>query len=127
MVVGDVKNLTEGVYKYNPHKHELLKILDGNKRSELAKAALEQAWVKEAAIDIVIAAVYDRTTVKYGDRGIRYVHMEAGHVAQNLCLQATALDLGIVTVGAFYDEQVKGVLGLSDKENPLYIIPVGRK
>jgi len=127
VVVGDVENLAEGVYKYNPHKHELLKVLDGNKRSELAKAALDQAWVKEAAIDIVIAAVYERTTVKYGDRGIRYVHMEAGHAAQNLCLQATALDLGIVTVGAFYDEQVKEVLSLPGKEKPLYVIPIGRK
>lgn len=127
MVVGDVKNLVEGVYKYNPHKHELLRVLDGNKRSELAEAALDQVCVKEASIDIVIAAVYERTTVKYGDRGIRYVHIEVGHVAQNLCLQASALDLGIVTVGAFYDEQVKDILNLLDKEMPLYIIPIGKK
>lgn len=78
-------------------------------------------------MDIVIAAVYERTTVKYGDRGIRYVHMEAGHAAQNLCLQATAMDLGIVTVGAFHDEQVKEVLNLLDNEEPLYVVPVGRK
>jgi SagB-type dehydrogenase family enzyme len=127
VVVGDVKNLIDGVYKYNPTQHELLRVLNGNKRSELAKAALDQTWVKEAAIDIVIAAVYERTTVKYGDRGVRYVHMEVGHAAQNLCLQASALDLGIVTVGAFYDNQVKTVLSLPDKEMPLYIIPVGRK
>jgi SagB-type dehydrogenase family enzyme len=127
VVVGDVKNLMDGVYKYNPTQHELLRVLNGNKRSELAKAALDQTWVKEAAIDIVIAAVYERTTVKYGDRGVRYVHMEVGHAAQNLCLQASALELGIVTVGAFYDDQVKTVLSLPDQEMPLYIIPVGRK
>jgi nitroreductase len=53
--------------------------------------------------------------------------MEAGHATQNLCLQATALDLGIVTVGAFYDDQVKEVLNLPEGEQPLYIIPVGKK
>ena len=127
VVVGDVESLTEGVYRYKPQEHELIKVLDGDKRVELAKAALGQAWVKEAAADIVITAVYERTTVKYGDRGIRYVHMEAGHAAQNLCLQATAMDLGTVTVGAFYDEQVKEVLSLPKDEQPLYIIPVGKK
>ncbi len=76
---------------------------------------------------MVIAAVYERTTGKYGERGVRYVHIEAGHAAQNLCLQATALDLGIVTVGAFNDDQVKEALGLPEDEQPLYIIPVGRK
>jgi SagB-type dehydrogenase family enzyme len=126
VVVGDVRNLAEGVYKYNPNKHELLKVLDGNKMPELAEAALDQACVEKAAIDIVIAAIYERTTGKYGDRGIRYVHMEAGHAAQNLCLQASAYDLGIVTVGAFYDDQVQEVLGLPDEERPLYIIPGGR-
>jgi len=127
LVVGDVENLAKGIYKYKPHEHELVKVLDGDIKAELAKAALGQAWVKEAAIDIVIAAVYERTTVKYGDRGIRYVHMEAGHAAQNLCLQATAMDLGIVTVGAFHDEQVKEVLNLPENEQPLYIVPLGRK
>jgi len=127
VVVGHIENLAKGVYKYKPNEHELVKVLDGDKREELAKAALGQAWVKETAINLVITAVYKRTTVKYGDRGIRYVHMEAGHAAQNLCLQATAMDLGTVTIGAFYDEQVKEVLNLPEDEQPLYIIPVGKK
>jgi len=127
LVVGDVQNLEEGVYRYEPLEHELVKVLDGEKRAELSRAALGQAWVKEAAIDIVFAGVYERTTVKYGERGVRYVHMEVGHAAQNLCLQATAMDLGIVTVGAFYDEQVKEVMNLPENEQPLYIVPIGRK
>jgi len=85
------------------------------------------SWVKEGAINIVLTAVYGRTTKKYGDRGIRYVHMEAGHAAQNLCLQATALELGLVTVGAFHDARVSEILGLAEDEAPLYIIPVGRE
>jgi len=79
VVVGNVENLEEGVYKYKPHEHELVKVLDGDKRAELAAAALGQTWVKEGAINIVITAVYERTTVKYGGRDIRYVHMEGGH------------------------------------------------
>ncbi len=121
-----MEGLAEGVYKYKPEGHKLAEVLDGDKREALAAAALGQTWVKKGAINIVIAAVYERTTTKYGDRGIRYVHMEAGHAAQNICLQATAMGLGTVTVGAFYDDQVKSVLALPENEQPLYILPVGR-
>ncbi len=127
MVVGDVEGLAEGVYKYNPSEHEIIKILDGDKREELYVAVLEQTWVKEAAIDMVIAAVYERTTERYGERGVKYVHMEAGHAAQNLYLQATALNLGTVTVGAFHDEQVKELLNMPENVQPLYVMPVGKK
>lgn len=126
LAVGNVENLAPGVYKYKPERHELVKVKDDDVREELAKASLGQSWVKEGAIDIVIAAVYERTTRKYGDRGVRYVHMEAGHAAQNICLQATALDLGIVTVGAFYDDRVRETMGIPENETPLYVIPVGR-
>jgi len=127
VAVGNVENLAPGVYKYRPERHELFKISNDDVRGELAKAALGQGWVKEGAIDIVIAAVYERTTRKYGDRGVKYVHMEAGHAAQNICLQAVALDLGIVTVGAFLDDQVRSTMGMPEDEVPLYVIPVGRK
>ena len=127
LVAGDVEDLTSGVYRYEPDGHQLARIIDGDKRAELADAALAQPCVKEGAISIVFAAVYERTTVKYGERGIRYVHMEAGHAGQNLCLQATAMGLGVVTVGAFHDEQVSKLLNLPQDEKPLYIIPVGRK
>ncbi|MEM3957269.1 MAG: SagB/ThcOx family dehydrogenase [Thermoproteota archaeon] len=127
LIVGEVESLAPGVYKYVPDGHEIIRVLDGDKRVSLAEAALGQAWVRNAAIDIVIASVYERTTRKYGERGIRYVHLEAGHAAQNICLQAVALNLGVVTVGAFYDDQVKTVLSLPGGEQPLYIIPVGRK
>ncbi|MDH5696652.1 MAG: SagB/ThcOx family dehydrogenase, partial [Dehalococcoidia bacterium] len=79
LVVGDVDDLTSGVYRYEPDGHQLARIIDGDKRAELADAALAQPWVKEGAISIVFTAVYERTTIKYGERGIRYVQMEAGH------------------------------------------------
>jgi SagB-type dehydrogenase family enzyme len=126
-VAGDVQDLSPGVYRYDPDEHQLLRTIDGDKRAELAEAAVWQDFVGEGAIVIVFTAVYERTTVKYGDRGIRYVHMEAGHAAQNLCLQAAAMDLGVVTIGAFYDEEVVELLNLPKDEQPLYIIPVGRK
>ncbi len=127
LVVGNVENLTPGVYQYRPDGHELVKVKDGDVRRELAEAALDQDSVRNAAIDIVIAAVYERTTVKYGERGIRYVHMEAGHAAQNIYLQATALDLGTVTIGAFYDDSVRDIVGMPGDVAPLYIMPVGKK
>jgi SagB-type dehydrogenase family enzyme len=127
IVVGDVEDLAAGVYRFQPDGHQLVKTADGDKRAELAEAALEQEWVEEGAADFVFTAIYERTTGKYGERGIRYVHMEAGHAAQNLCLQATALGLGAVTIGAFYDEEVSQLLNLPAEEKPLYVIPVGRK
>ncbi|MEM3421293.1 MAG: SagB/ThcOx family dehydrogenase [Candidatus Hadarchaeum sp.] len=126
LVAGDVENLEAGIYRYRPQSHELVKIQTGDLREVLCTAALGQAWVKEAAIDIVIVGIYERTTVKYGDRGVQYVHLEAGHAAQNVCLQATALGLGTVTVGGFYDDQVQKVLMAPENEKPLYVMPVGR-
>ena len=127
LVAGNVEGLAPGVYKYEPAEEELTHIKDGDVRAVLAAAALGQDCVKTGAIDIVIAAVYERTTGKYGSRGERYVHIEVGHAAQNICLQATALGLGLVTVGAFQDDLVKMIIGMEADETPLYIIPVGRE
>ena len=73
-----------------------------------------------------MAVVYSRVTEKYRERGIQYTHMEAGHAAQNLCLQAVSLGLGSVVMGAFNDDKVKEALGMQSNEVPLYVIPVGR-
>jgi len=127
VVVGDVGNLTEGVYRYISAGHKLVKILEGDRRSQLAGAALWASSVKKGAVSIVFTVIYERTTQQYGDRGIRYVHMEAGHAAQNVYLQAVALGLGTVVIGAFRDDQVSEILKLSKNEQPLYIMPVGRR
>lgn len=126
LVVGAVEGLEPGVYHYVPEGHELNKVRAGDLRAELAAAALGQESVKNAALDIVFAAVYARTTAKYKERGIRYVHIEVGHAAQNVCLQAVALNLGTVTIGAFDDAEVKHLMQLDEAEDPLYIMPVGR-
>lgn len=127
LVAGNVTGLEAGVYRYEPQPHELIRVLAGEKREVLSQAALNQSNIRQGAVDIVITAVYARTTQKYGERGIRYVHLEAGHAAQNMYLQAVSLDLGMVVVGAFHDDQVQEVLNLPEDAEPLYIIPVGRK
>ncbi len=127
VVAGKVTGLSAGIYSYDPHKHELSRIAKGDARAELSKAALGQSPIKNAAAVLVFSAVYERTTVKYGERGIRYVHMEAGHAAQNVFLQAVSLDLGTVVIGAFQDEQVRAFLHLPEREQPLYIMPVGKR
>ena len=106
-MAGNVSALAKGVYKYLPREHALSRAADGDQRAALASAAFGQDWVNEGAAVIVVAAAYGRTTRKYGQRGIRYVHMEAGHAAQNIHLQAVALNLGAVVVGAFDDDKVK--------------------
>jgi SagB-type dehydrogenase family enzyme len=117
----------KGVFKYEPLGHYIYMILKGDVRNELAKAALGQDWVAKAPVSIVITGVYERTAKKYGNRGERYVLMEAGHVSQNIYLQCTSLGLGTVAVGAFYDLQVQEVLKIPKDHRPLYIMPVGRK
>jgi SagB-type dehydrogenase family enzyme len=122
----NVKGLPSGIYKYDLFSHELVSLLKGDMRRELSRAALEQSSLSQAAAIFVLSAVYERISAKYGERGVRYAHMEAGHAAQNLLLQAVALDLGAVLVGAFDDAKVKRVLSLSQQEVPLYLIPVGK-
>jgi SagB-type dehydrogenase family enzyme len=124
LVVGEVEGLKPGIYYYDYSSHSLERIKDQDIRNRLSQAALGQGMIEKASIDIIIAADYGRTTSYYGQRGIRYVHMEVSHVAQNIFLQANALSLGTVMIGAFEDKQVKDVLGI--KEDPLYIIPVGK-
>jgi len=124
LMVRDVEGLEPGIYHYSSSGHTLEMTKDQDARKRLSRAALEQEMIEEAQVNIIIAADYDRTTGRYGQRGIRYVHMEVGHVGQNISLQAIALGLGTVMIGAFEDKQVKEVLGI--REDPLYIIPVGK-
>jgi len=126
VLVGKVYGIGKGIYRYNPQQNELIKVLDGQHGAALANAALNQWFIAEAPLDIVITAIYERSTARYGERGIRYVHMEAGHAAENVYLQAFALGLGTVVVGAFNDDGVSKIMALADNEVPLYIMPVGR-
>jgi len=115
----------DGLYHYLPEGHQVVHTPALGLHQRLWEAGLKQDWIREAPVVFVIAAVYERMEVKYGARAERYVHMEVGHAAENLLLQAVALDLGAVVVGAFDDEQVREALGLPEDHAPLYLIPVG--
>jgi SagB-type dehydrogenase family enzyme len=126
LVVGN-SDLEAGIYHYSPLNHSLKCIKKGDYRRALCNASLHQEAIENAAMDIVITAIYERTKRKYGGRGERYVHMEAGHVAENIYLQAESLGLGTVSIGAFYDDEVKEVLSVPKEYAPLYIMPVGHR
>ncbi len=127
LVAGNVNGLAAGIYCYIPSRHVLLRTAEGDVRARLRDASLGQQWVREAPATLAIAAVYARTASRYGGRAQRYVHIEAGHAGENIYLQAESLGLGTVAVGAFNDGEVKKVLGLKKEEEPLYLMPVGKK
>lgn len=127
LAAGDVAGLDGGVYRYQPVDHRLRQRGTTDHRSSLATATLGQDWVGRGAAVLVVSAVYGRISAKYGARGVRYAHLEAGHAAQNVLLMATSLNLGAVPVGAFDDAGVARVLKLDEREQPLYLIPVGRR
>ncbi len=125
VVAGKVDGLTPGVYRYGSKNHELNRTGEGDRRADLCSAALNQSSIGKAATVLVISAVFERTTGKYGQRGIRYVHMESGNAAQNISLQAVSLGLGTVVIGAFMDRAVKSVVGMGPEE-PLLVMPIGK-
>jgi SagB-type dehydrogenase family enzyme len=130
IIAGEAAEVSEefqaGIYHYEPNSHSLSLHTSGDLRSDLARAALDEGFIMKAPVDIVICALYDRTSCRYGKRGERYVHMEVGHVGENIHLQAVALELSTVEVGAFNDEQVMKVLATEEQIKPLYIMPVGK-
>ena len=125
LAAGKVDGLSPGLYHYDYRAHALAVLQQGDLRVELARACLGQEMVAQAPLSIVLVAHYERTTRRYGERGYRYVYMEAGYVSQNIYLQAEALQLGTVAVGAFDDAAVKEILAV--KGAPLLIMPVGAR
>ncbi len=122
----NVVELEKGIYRYDPERHLLLEGRRGDLSSEIYRIGLSQEQIITAPLIVLIFGVFSRTTFKYGKRGIRYVFNEVGHVGQNIYLQATALGLGTVAIGAFYDEELRKLVGAGREESPLYIMPVGK-
>lgn len=115
----------KGYFHYNLKKHILELLTENNICEDLGKESWNQQFIEEAYLNIIICAVYSRTTQRYGERGVRYVHIEVGHCAQNIHLEAVALELASVPIGAFQDHRVKKVMNLPKNIEPLYIIPIG--
>jgi SagB-type dehydrogenase family enzyme len=114
----------DGLFRYIPNSHGIKREIGKDIRKDIANAALGQGFIADAGMVVVITAVFERTALRYGNRAARYVHIEAGHCAQNIHLEAVALGLGSVPVGAFRDDDLSKLLKLKGEE-PLYIIPVG--
>jgi SagB-type dehydrogenase family enzyme len=127
LVAGErgVNGLAPGLYHYRPDSHTLELVRKGDLRASVARASLNQTWMAEAPVMVVFAAEYRRCTARYGDRGLRYTHMEVGHAGQNLFLQAEALGLACGIVGAFQDSTLQEILHLPQQHEPLLIMPVG--
>lgn len=115
----------DGVFRYIADGHKLLQLASGDKRPSIVRASLGQSAIREAPVSLIISANFAITQAKYGPRAFRYVCMEIGHVAENVHLQAVALGLGSVPLGAFWDDVVKSTLELPENQDPLYIIPIG--
>jgi len=120
------EELQAGIYHYEADSHSLSLHKPTDLRPDLARATLDQEFIIDAPVDIVICALYHRTSYRYGRRGERYVHIEVGHAGENIHLQAVALGLATVEVGAFHDEEVRKILGVDEQIKPLYIMPVGK-
>lgn len=130
IVVEDVDSINPGVYHYNWDQHSLERLKEGQVMDSLKATTYSRAFQSGyTPACVVITALYSRTTQKYGDRGEeRYVPMDAGGSAQNVHLQAVALDLNTFPIGAFDGQRVKEVLGIQDSnEVPMFLIPVGSK
>ena len=125
VVAGAVKGLPAGIYRYRPLGHRLERVRQGDHRREIARGALDQRWIAEAPMTILVVAVPSRTRARYGARAERYVHMEVGHAAQNLYLQAEALELGTTVVGAFREDAITATAALRPDESPMILLPVG--
>jgi len=127
VIVGKVKGIEPGVYKYISDGHKIIRVINEDVRADLARAALNQEMIEDAPASLFFTAIFERTTQRYGDRGReRYVCMEMGHVGQNVYLQVEALGLGTCAIGAFNDAKVAEVMQLPGEEEPLYIMPIGR-
>jgi SagB-type dehydrogenase family enzyme len=125
LVATRVEGLAPGVYAYRPEQHDLVLHAAGDRRARLA-TSIDQDCIRFSACVIAFAAVYERTTVKYGERGARFICMEAAHAAENVHLQVAALGLGTVTVGAFDEAEISRILELPEGEQPVYLMAVGK-
>lgn len=115
----------KGYFHYNIDRHALELIIDEDISEKLASASWNQQFISEAYLNVILCAIFARTTQRYGERGVRYVFIEVGHCAQNIHLEAVSLGLASVPIGAYEDDKVKAVLDLPKNVEPLYIIPIG--
>jgi SagB-type dehydrogenase family enzyme len=127
LAVRNASGLEAGLYHYDWPVHSLARLGDAPEDERLSRVCCYQPQASECAVIVFLAGMVQRTVKKYGDRGLRYVFLDAGHLAQNLCLAATVLDLACMTTCGFYDDQANDLFGLDGlAESMLYVGFVGR-
>ena len=125
-LINRVADMKPGVYHYQVPDHALVLLKEGNYGAELARAALGQAMIRDAAFVLVWSAIVERSKWKYDQRAYRYIYMDAGHIAQNAALAAVSLGLGSCQIGAFFDEEVNSVIEVDgEAETAIYMTTIG--
>lgn len=126
VVANNINNLEKGVYHYSIKNHQLEQLKIGDYRKESTKAAMNQTKCSYAAVVFIWTAVFNRVKYKYRQRAYRYIYLDAGHIAENLALASTVLDLGSCQIGALFDEKVNDILNVDGKkESAVYMSVVG--
>ncbi len=122
----NMTDLPSGLYHYNVRKHGLEGIVRADFRDSLYRNCMKQDFIKSASMVILMSAVFERSTIKYGQRGYRFALLDAGHAAQNMYLVATALNLGVVAIGGFCDDELNDILSIDGvHESALYLVAFG--
>ncbi len=128
LLVNNVKDLDPGLYRFLAIEHGLINLSkDPGLSRKITHACLGQDIVSTSAVTFIWAAVPYRMNWRYGERGYRYVHLDAGHACQNLYLSAEAIQSGVCAIGAFSDDEMNSVLGIDGEEQfVMYLATVGK-
>ena len=129
LIINRVNGLKPGLYRFLATKHKLLVLdLDETLVDKFSAANWSSEMLSNSAVIFIWVAISDRMTYKYGNRGFRYLHLDAGHVCQNLYLASEAIECGSCAVGGFYDDAVNALLNLDgEKKFVIYMGTVGKK
>jgi SagB-type dehydrogenase family enzyme len=124
LLVNAVEGLEPGLYRFAAGQHALVRLdAPADIRAEITRACYDQKQVYTSAVTFIWVAVAERMTWRYVERGYRYLHLDAGHVCQNLYLAAEAVKCGVCAIAAFNDDLLNEALDL-DGEN-LFVIYLG--
>ena len=129
LLVNRVESLEPGVYRYIASTHNLVQVIKNESIADkITKAAYNQSMVKKCAVTFIWVADVYRMTYRYGERGYRYLHLDAGHVGQNLYLAGESIDSGVCAIAAYHDLELNKLLGLDGKNQfVIYLATVGKK
>ncbi len=126
LAVNNVEGIEPGIYHYSIRHHRLEALRTADCSVEVARAALDQEMCAYCAVVFIWTAFFKRSKWKYGQRAYRYVYLDAGHIAENLALAATAAGLGTCQIGALYDDEANSVVEVDgERESVIYMSAVG--